>query len=199
MPAMAIVTLVKTMPYRASNAEEFSNTYHFHSPPPSTSTEWDSLFNQIVALEQPLYDPLVKWVRGIGHANSDPGSPAVYEKDFTTPGPPPAGTFNDVTGQIGAGDQAAVVEWPTDQKSVRGKQIYLRKYHHRPHVAPATPDSLTSAYAVQLDTYGAAFTNVQPWGGLTNPAGSANVTGHRNLGYVTTRTLKRRGKRKKVA
>jgi len=196
---LTVLTLIKDMAYRAEQFEEFSNSYIFKAPTPVNTTEWTSLMNQIVGLEQPIYDAGVRWVRAVGHGSTDPGAVALFEHDFLVPGPPPIGSFADVSGRIGAGDQASCVEWSTDRKSIRGKTIYLRKYHHHPHINATVADDLSSPYVNALSVYAGSFSPTTPWGGLTNTTGLASVAGNKVIPYVTTRTLKRRGRRKKVA
>jgi hypothetical protein len=193
------MTIVKRFTYRGNNDEEFSNTYHFTGAPPVTDPEWDTVASSVIASEQPVFDGSVTFVRAIGHNSSDPGAIAVYDHDYTSPGPPPAGTFVGAGGHPGAGDQAAVVEWLTNLKSVRGKPVYLRKFLHRPYITSADPDTLEPDYAVALTAYGNAYVGAGGFGGLTNPEKTAAVVSSKVLPSVTTRTLKKRGKRKKVA
>jgi hypothetical protein len=196
---IATMTIVKRFTYRGDNNEEFSNTYHFLGAVPTTDAEWLSMANGIIGHEEPIYDGAVTFVRAIGHDSTDPGAIAKFDHDFTSPGPPPAGTFVGTGGVHGAGDQAACVEWLTDRKTSRGKPIYLRKYHHRPFLNSGALDSLEISYYNALDTYAKVFVGNAFEGGLTNPEKTATVVTEKILQYVTTRTLKRRGKRKKVA
>jgi hypothetical protein len=124
---------------------------------------------------------------------------ATFDHDYTSPGPPPAGSFTTTGAYPGAGDQAACVSWLTNLKTSKGKPIYLRKYHHRPYIDPIAPDDLVAAYKTALTTYGDAFLGAALFGGLTNPEKTATAESLKVLPYVTTRTLKKRGKRKKVA
>lgn len=194
-----VLTLVKRFTYRDDPLEEFSNTYHFLGQPPITTAEWDSLATQVWNMEKPCFDNTVHLVRAVGHNSSDPGAVAVYEHDYTTPGPPPAGTGVFGSGQPTPGDDASVIQWLTNIKSVRGKPIYLRKYFHRPYIQPLKPDSLDPGYLNAIGVYAQGFINTPVWGGLTNAKRTAAIVSIVVQGEVTTRTLKRRGKRKKVA
>lgn len=193
------LTVVKRFTYRGDATEEWSNGYVFKGLPPTTNAQWDSLRTQIVALELPILSDQTFVVRVIGHNSTDAGAVAVYEFDYTVPGPPPQGTFNGAAGIRMAGDQAAVVEWLTNIKTKKGKPIYLRKYFHGAFVAPTATDDLEDAWITAAGTYANAFSSTQPWSGLTNPAGTATVVSTKIIPFVTTRTLEKRGKRKKVA
>lgn len=193
------LTVVKRFTYRGDSTEEWSNGYVMKGVPPTTSAQWDSLRTTIVALELPILSDQTFVVRVIGHTSTDPGAIAAYEYDYTVPGPPPQGTFSGVAGVRMAGDQAAVIEWLTDRKTSKGKPIYLRKYFHGAFTAPSNPDNLETAWETAAATYAAGFTATLPWGGLTNNAGTATVQSSKILPFSTTRTLEKRGKRKKVA
>lgn len=193
------LTVVKRFTYRGDNSEEWSNSYVFKGVPPTTSAQWDSLRSTVVALELPILSDQTFVVRVIGHTSTDPGAIAAYEFDYTVPGPPPEGTFVGTGGVRMAGDQAAVVEWLTDKKTSKGKPIYLRKYFHGAFASPTVTDNLEAAWVTAATTYAAGFTATLPWGGLTNPGNTATVVSAKILPFVTTRTLEKRGKRKKVA
>lgn len=194
-----VLTLTKRFNYRENPLEEWGNTYHFLGQPPITTAEWDSLANQVWNLEKPAMDASIHLVRATGHSSSDPGAVAVYEHDYTTPGPPPAGSFVTASAQRAPGDAAAVIQWLTNIKSARGKPIYLRKYFHGPYIEATNPDLLDPGYLNAVGVYAQAFINTPIWGGLTNAKRTAAIVSIVVQGEVTTRTLKRRGKRKKVA
>jgi hypothetical protein len=196
---IATMTIVKRFTYRGNNSEEFSNTYHFLGPVPTTPAEWLALANGVYARELPIFGPTVFVVRAIGHDSTEPGAVATFDHDYTTPGPPPAGTFSGPGGYFGSGDQAACVQWLTDRKTSRGKPIYLRKYMHHPNINPGTSDDLETTYLNALTTYASGYVGPSLFGGLTNPEKTASVVSIKVLPHVTTRTLKKRGKRKKVA
>lgn len=193
------LTVVKRFTYRGDNTEEWSSGYVFKGVPPTTSAQWDSLRATVVALELPILSDETFVVRVTGHTSTDPGAIAAYEFDYTVPGPPPQGTFVGTGGVRMAGDQAAVVEWLTDRKTSKGKPIYLRKYFHGAFSSPSNPDSIETAWLTAAATYAGGFTATLPWGGLTNPAATATVVSSKILPFTTTRTLEKRGKRKKVA
>jgi hypothetical protein len=100
----------------------------------------------------------------------------------------------------GAGDQAAVVEWKMNRLNAKGKPIYLRKYFHLPAISSADHDALDSTYVTTLNTFATQVMTFH--GGIRTgprdklPAIPADAAvAHEVIPWVTTRTLKRRGKR----
>jgi hypothetical protein len=196
---VTVLTMIKTLTYRGDATEEFSNKYCFWGTPPVTTAEWDSLRVSIQAIEQDIFPASVHFSRTVGHDSTEPGAQAVYEYDYSVPGPKPPGAYIPGTGVPSAGDQAACIQWLTNVKSALGKPVYLRKYVHAAFMEALSPDSLDPPYLTALTNYADRLTGAAVWGGLTNPSKTATVVGHRISPYITTRTLHRRGKRKKVA
>lgn len=194
------ITLVKQFSYRGNPDEQWSNTYWFFSPAPSSAAEWNSLWVELWALEAQVIPSNSKLVQVYGYNDRTYRSHAVFDEtlDPGTPGqfPPPA------DGVDFAGDQAARVGWKTDHKNSRGKWVYLSKYLHDGFVLGASPDYLSPEYRDALATYARHVATF--WGGLVpgpskdDPTpGVYTITADVVPEFVTTRTLKRRGKRPK--
>jgi hypothetical protein len=192
------VTVVKEFSYRGDAGEQWSNTYWFGAPAPITTAEWDALTNAVIAHEKTVIPANSKFVQVYGYDDRTYGSHAVYDRAITAnePGtfPPPAAAIDF------AGDQAACVQWKTSRKNKRGKWIYLRKYLHDGFVDAASPDFLAPEYHAALLAY--ADLIQETWGGLVpgpskeDPTpGIYDIVGTVVHSWVTTRTLKRRGKR----
>jgi len=196
MAAVTGLTIVKRFSYRGDNQEEFSNTYHFKSPPPGDDASWMVVLNDVVACEQKINGIGVSFVHAYGYNSDDPNAHHVFQHDFTVPGPPPQGQFTG-TGQLMAGDQAGMVEWKTDQLSSKGKPIFLRKFHHHGLTDPSAPDNIAASWVTVLTAYAAngPYGIQAVHGGLRGRARDCNVIAALISPYVTTRTLKRRGKR----
>lgn len=190
------LTLVKKFTYRGDANEEFSNTYWFKSPPPGNDASWTVLMNDVVAQEKKLLASDVTYVRALGHDSDDPTATHVFQYNFAIPGPPPTGTWPLPGGGVHrmAGDQAYVLRWETDALSTKGKRIYLRKFFHGGAVSTIDPDAIDSTLHAAMLAAGEAIRAIH--GGLRSAARDCNVTRTIPLGYVTTRTLKRRGKKK---
>lgn len=191
--------MVKKMPYRGDATEEWSNTYHFRSAPPSTSEDWLSLVEDLAAIEAPILNPYTSIVRAYGYDTDDEHPISVYTKDWGTDGGATTGTYSYSSGseQPLAGDQACFVWWKLEVKNSRGKWIYLRKYIHGGYCVVGGPDSVSTAYKAVLETYAAAldYADGAFYGGIRRRADDAEVLEHGVSPYTTTRTLHRRGKR----
>lgn len=193
------ITLVKSMSYRGNAGEEWSNTYWFKNPPPADDSGWNTLLSALVAAETNIVCVSDSFVRAYGYNSNDPHASAVFHKDWTIPGPPPVGNFPTTTGIKMAGDQAAMASWRLDKKNSRGKWIYLRKYFHHGFIDVSNTDNLVSVYKTALDTFATTMAGTTVGGGLRPALYDATITAHGASLYVTTRTLKRRGKRPRTA
>lgn len=196
MAAVTGLTLVKKFHYRDNPNEEFSNTYHFKAQPPGDDASWTVLMNDVVNHEKQVFVPNVSYVRAYGYNSDDPNAHHVFQHDFEIPGPPPLGTLTTEGGNPTSGDQAACVQWRLNRLNKRGKPIYLRKYFHQAFVNPAEIDRLDNGYFTALGVFGNIATGVNSvHGGLRSPTVDDVVTAYMPLSWITTRTLKRRGKR----
>jgi len=192
MAAVTGLSIVKRFPYRGDPLEEFSNTYHFKGQPPGDDASWRVLANDVWNVEKLHFPTNVLFVRAYGYDSDDPNAHHVFQLDNTIPGPPPGGTYAG-TGSGFAGDQAACMWWKTNRLSSRGKPIYLRKYVHSGFASAANHDDLEAGYMAQLDSDAQGLNTIH--GGLRSPRTDDTVVAHGVIPYVTTRTLKRRGKR----
>lgn len=192
------VTLTKQCMYRG-NVEYWSNTYWFFvAGPPAGDVEWPQIVEDLWESEKKVLPATTTLVQAYGYNDRTYKSHAVYDEARSpgTPGtfPPPVPTVEF------AGDQAAMVGWKTDHKNSRGKWVYLRKYLHNGFVQEAQPDFLQASYIAALDQYAIEIQGFR--GGLVpgpskdDPTpGVYTITDTVVHNYVTTRTLKRRGKR----
>jgi hypothetical protein len=187
--------VVKSFPYRDNPNEEFSNTYHFVSPPPGDDPSWMVVLNDVVAAEVAISPADTKVVRAYGYDSDDPNAHHVFAHDFTVPGPPPNGTHAGPAGAFRmAGDQAAMIWWKTSRLSVKGKPVYLRKYWHNGWISSTiSADAIDGSWHTDLINYATVINTIH--GGLRSRTHPDGVVAHSASQWVTTRTLKRRGKR----
>lgn len=192
------LTVIKKFTYRGDTNEEYANQYWFRGATPSDSTAWRALFDLVVAQEKTLYVSGVTVVRGYGYDDPSPTANNVWSVDMTaSPNTPVAGTYAP-TGVRLPGDAAVWIGWRVSNRlSEKGKPIWLRKYYH-----PAYIDS--NAYEVPLASWvtaAGAFATKMRDGTLatdrtlTDRNHLDTIAAHKVGPYVTTRTLKRRGKR----
>lgn len=188
--------VIKTFPYRGVQ-ERWSNRYVFEGTPPATSVDWRTLFDLLVAQEKLLYSAITSVVAGYGYPDGNPLSNSVWSVDMTvSPNTPVPGTLAAGSGLKIAGDQAFWVRWKLDKLNSKGKYVYLRKYFHDGLRDASNADAPYSTYQTALNAFGTKMRDGTFASGrvicdndetLTLASGSSP--------YVTTRTLKRRGKR----
>jgi hypothetical protein len=198
MGALTGITMNQKFNYRGDPEEIFSNTYHFRDAPPSTTADWDTLAAGLATIVKAVLPTDVHIVSAYGYNTDDDKPVSVYSKDFTTSGVGIPGTFNPTPGEPRfAGDQAAHVNWALDVRDSRGHYIYCRKYMHCGFVQAGNTDSLSPTYVSALNNFATALGSPAGGfhGGLRSRKHDAPVLSQWATGTVTTRTLKRRGKR----
>ncbi len=193
-------TVVKTFPYRGDLLEEFSNTYHLTGSVPADSAAWRTLFNALVTAEKTVYTSSTHVVRGYGYDSDADDAVAVWSVDLTvSPESPVAGTLSPGTSSHQAGDSAVWCRWKTSRLNSSGKAIYLRKYFHDVFAVDSAGGA-DAVVATQKTALNALATKL--WDGTFAESRKITARGHTDVilssgasSYVTTRTLKRRGKR----
>lgn len=199
MPDTPSITIIKSFTYRGL-AEEFSNTYHFSGTTPVDYAAWKALADAIITAERPTVESNVTFVQAYGYAAGTNHS--VAQIDYrVAPNTVLAGTLTSDGMQMMPGDVAATVRWQTPDYTEYGKRIYLRKYFHGVKALNTTQiDKLNLNQSTALATFAAklidgtlpgSFKYCGPQGAVaSNPAVNQ---------WLTTRTLKRRGKRPPTA
>jgi hypothetical protein len=198
-------TLVKEFVYRDA-PEEWTNHYWLSGIPPTSPAEFETLALALITQELGCYTPGSRVVAAYGYDESetDPlAKPphAVWGFDYSASVPAHTGTLVDATGHEFAGDQAGFCWWKTSRRGTSGKPIYLRKYFHGGFEDPADKDSLSTATASAYQTFVGAMSNgiVELEGRfLQSHMGAEQLSAAGHGAWVTTRTLKRRGKRPKA-
>lgn len=196
MATVPSITLIKKFTYRADSNEEWSNKYYLTGGIPADSTAWKALADALIAQEKTLYTSGTVVVRAYGY-NDDTVSPnSVWSFDYAGAGATVPGTHTR-GGVAPAGDQAAVVWWKTDRLNSKGKPIYLRKYVHDPDIVTGGGDGLVTGYKTACTNFATklkdgTFLDART---LRSRTHADNIIASGVDQYVTTRTLKRRGKR----
>lgn len=194
MAAACGMTLVKKFTYRGDATEEYSNTYWLTGGAPADDAAWATLFTALVAQEKTLYNLNVSYIRGYGYNSDADDATAVYVDDKTLS--PVAGTFNEAGTVVCPGDSANWIRWYTGRLA-NGKKVYLRKYFHPAYASASAVDQTASTWRTAANLVAAKLQDGTFSGGRKITA--RGHTDDASLGaastYVTTRTLKRRGKR----
>lgn len=194
MPDTPSITIVKKFTYRGQ-PEEFSNTYHFSGTVPTTEASWKTLADAIIAAEKLTVTSLVTFVRAYGYEAGNEHS--VAQIDYAVPpNTVVAGSYTAPASGAAPGDTVATVRWYTGELNSRGKKIYCRKYFHNVYVGAPTPDTLITAQSTLFATFGAKMIDGTLPGSVKycGPQGAV-LQAPEVSPWVTTRTLKRRGKR----
>lgn len=190
MPDTPSITINKRMTYRLV-PEVTSNTYHFSGTTPTSDADWSALALAIWNAEKPCYPAGVEYVGYLGYEAGNEF--AVSIKDYVADGVAPIPGTAPHNANIAPGDTAATIRWTTPDRTSRGTRIYLRKYFHEPNFSN---DSLDATYKTALATYGAKMIDGSLPGGFKVCGPQGAVASNPFVApFVTTRTLKRRGKR----
>ncbi len=189
------ITIVKSFTYRGQ-PEEWSNTYWLTGgTPPSDNAAWLALCTAVATSERVCYPSNHKIVRYYGY--TAPGTKSAFQYDFVALGQTTLpGTLMATDGSTPAGDQAAQIRALCGQAST-GRNKYLRKYFHGPLTGGSSaPDAVSPASITALGTHATKLTDGSLTGGWKwcNEAGAVGTFPYVPR-FITTRTLKRRGKR----
>jgi len=189
--AKPALVLVKRFTYRGTT-EEWSNKYHFAESPPINPAAWKTLADAVAAAEKLIYTSVTSIVRAYGYDDGD--SHSVCTIDYAALGATIPGTFT-TSGAGNPGDVAAWIRWSTSKRTSKGKPVYARKYYHDVYQQSGFPDQLISTQKTAFQTFGDKLKSGTIPGFtlcLADGTDADTCTVSQNL---TTRTLKRRGKR----
>lgn len=191
------ITVIKSFSYRGAT-EEWSNSYTISGTTPADQAAWDAWGAKIKDVEAPIVTAAVTFVKWYGY---NPGSWETKPQHIDYQGAYAAATVGSAVttnGRLLPGDAAFTVRWDTGQYTTRGKKIYLRKYFHSAMGDVATnADNLLPTQKAAAGVYAAKMydgTSLIGTARMCRDTGTLPIA-HKVGDYVTTRTLKRRGKR----
>jgi len=194
MPDQPSIVIIKEFQYRG-NTEEFSNKYHFDGGDPADDAAWAAMWDALIAAEQPSQSQDVFHVAFLGY---NAGNDHAVAGNRVAPGIGTLnGTFAPATGEDAVpGDVAAWMRWKTADRTSLGKPIYLRKYMHGVFTDATDADKLSPTQRALMLTFANDLADGTAFGGpkVCGPQGAVAGEAAVSL-YLTTRTLKRRGKR----
>ena len=189
------IVSVKSFTYRDQTGEEWSNRYHFQGDPPSDPAGWRALCDDFAALEAAVLTTQSNIIRFLCYAAD--GDPTVYSYDLAAFGGVVPGTWALGAGSQGwvSGDVAYLIRWNTGRLSTKGKPVYLFKYYHGGASSDSDKDKPPASLEAAMGTFGNTVRTASgDWPGLADKNGDEPV-GYLAETYLTTRTLKRRGRR----
>ena len=193
------ITLVKRFTYRGDENEEWSNTYHFTGDVPADSSAWMDLIEALYTEEISIYTPRSLVTRAYGYDSDADDATAVFKHDFR-PGDEehPGNLMGWGALPTAPGDSAGWVRWKTSRLNSNDKPIYLRKYFHDMiENALGEPDKLWTEQRDLMLAFGDKLRDGSFIDGRTlrSRLHDDTLVGSSASQYLTTRTLKRRGKR----
>lgn len=199
MAAVVGLTLVKAFTYRGDANEEYSNQYWLSGGIPADGTAWKALADALIVQEKTIYPADCRVVRAYGYDRDDDGAPSVWSFDYAAAAATVPGTLAAPT-QPSPGDSAVWIRWKTGRLNSKGKPIYLRKYYHpacAKDASAAGRDQVVTAQVAALTGVATALGNGSLLGSRTirSQHHAEALQGQQVSTYITTRTLKRRGKR----
>lgn len=198
MATVCGLILVKEMDYRERTDEEWSSRYWFTGGIPADDAAWLNLATEIITQEKTCYASSSKVVRAYGYSDNTDAGYAVWTYDFKLQAAPIPGTLTGAAGEPKmAGDQAGFVYWRTARRNSRGKWVYLRKYLHDAFVSTADHDALGGSTITNYRSFALTLSNGLLSNGriIRSQLQDEVITRAEASQWVTTRTLKRRGKR----
>lgn len=186
------IVVIKSFTYRDA-PEEWSNKYHFQGSAPSNPADWRALADAFIAEEKAILSYFVSIVRVLCYSDTD--SHADYTYTLADFGGNVAGTYAGVDEDVPPGDSAYLIRWNTGRTSTKGKPIYLFKYYHGGNRDSTDRDKLKPALKTLCSSFADTVRSSSgAWPGLADKTGTEPV-GFLAETYLTTRTLKRRGRR----
>lgn len=197
MADVVSLTVIKRFTYRGDATEEWSNKYYLTGGLPADNTAWKALSDALILQEKTCYTTASSVVRVYGYNSDDTSPSAVWSWDYLAHGTAVPGLLSVSSATDTSGDQAGVMWWKTDRLNSRGRPIYLRKYFHGAKRSGTPPDSIETTCAAAYDALAiklsdGSFLDARKIRSRTH-ADAIVATGHDV--FITTRTLKRRGKR----
>lgn len=193
------LTVIKRFPYRGDVTEEFSNSYVFIGTTPADAAAWRTLFNALVTQEKTVYPAFVEVIKGYGYASDAEDATAIWSVDLrVSPETVVPGTLSTAgTGGV-PGDAAVWARWKLTRLNTKGKPIFLRKYFHGARSNGGDPaDTIAAGQKTALTALATKLRDGSFLDGriITAPGHDDVVLSVGASSYLTTRTLKRRGKR----
>jgi len=195
------LTTIKNSYRHGALTEEWSNHYHLTGPDPDDAAAWKALVDAFIAEERKFLPDTTTIPRAYGYVSDADTATAVYSVDYrVAPLTPVNGVILSTDGVMTPSDAAMWIRWKLSRNNTKGRPVYLRKYYHGVMRTNGTSQALGDTPSPTQVT---AYTNFATL--LSSGAGvltrkirdtqGATIIGTGVSSWITTRTLKRRGKR----
>jgi hypothetical protein len=151
MAADCSVKIDKHMTWRGDPLHTWSNRYYLSGHLPSSTAEWDALFDGLVLLEKTLYNGGVIIDRAVGY--SGVANVPTASKAYSTAG---TGSFS---GSNTPPECAVIMRMATTKTSSLNRPVYVFSYYHRAErvSAGAAGDELAPAQQTAVMNFGTAL------------------------------------------
>jgi hypothetical protein len=180
---MASIKVDKSMPWRGGT-RIYSNRYHFTNDAPADAAKWLAFSDAVVNAEKLCLSDQTVIVATHGYAAGS--DVPVYSKTYTT-----GGSVTTASLARQAGEVAATIRWSTADRTPKNHPIYLFNYYHAVVAnATTTPDTLLTAMATAMTTYGTAWVTGFSDGSVTHKRCGPN--GHTATGVLVPTLLTHR-------
>jgi len=143
------IKVTKSFTYRGVT-RQFSNRYHFNGGTPADTAHWTTFSDAVVTAEKAIHRSGVTIVKTTGYAAGS--EVPVFTKTYST-----AGTLA-AQALVTPGDVAALIRYSTSARTSKNHPVYLFNYYHSvAQDSSATPDTLNTAAAAAMATYGGTW------------------------------------------
>src|SRR5678816_991810 len=183
MATMASIKVDKQMNWRGGT-RIYSNRYHFTNDAPADAAKWLTFSDAVVNAEKLALCDTQSIVATHGYAAGS--DVPVYSKTYATAGQVATSGLAKQAGEV-----AAIIRWSTADRTEKNHPIYLFNYYHAVAAnATTTPDTILTALATAMTTYGNAWVTGFSDGTVTHKRCGPN--GHTATGVLVPTLLTHR-------
>lgn len=177
------IKIRKTFPFKGT-VHTWSNRYYFTGGTPSSSANWHTFQDAIVANESTIFKSDVTIIEAIGY---EPGSDVpVASKSYSTSGVCAA------AGLRTPGECVALVRYATSKRSTKNHPVFVFSYYHNVlrNSTEGSQDLISAAHKTAYESFAANWVSGITAGGVT--AKRSTPDGHTVTGYLVEQYITHR-------